>query len=219
MLPYLSPVSNEMEISCFCVFSVFYLTSHVASCSYIYKINCVALTLPSCNVIKDLQILSICQSVHWNMVLNYYLSAFSLLTLCLLFISSEGAYNVVSFGGRADGRSDSTAAFLRTWTVACKSAKPATIIVPKGRFMVRQIEFRGPCRSRISIFIYGTIAAPAGSSALGNAENWILFAHVNRMSIHGGTIDANGASYWACRKSGKSCPTGATVILWIHTFS
>ncbi|CAM8970931.1 unnamed protein product [Rhodiola kirilowii] len=145
------------------------------------------------------------------MALNHYLFSFAFLTLSLLFVSTtEGAYNVVSFGARADGRSDSTAAFLRTWAVACRSARPATIVVPKGRFVVRQIEFRGPCRSRIAIFIYGTVAAPANYLALGNAQNWILFSHVNRMSIHGGTIDANGASYWACRKSGKNCPTGAT---------
>lgn len=38
---------------------------------------------------------------------------------------------MVSFGARNDGRSDASASFLRTWTVACRSTKPAIIVVPK----------------------------------------------------------------------------------------
>ncbi|KAK9205537.1 hypothetical protein WN943_015805 [Citrus x changshan-huyou] len=38
---------------------------------------------------------------------------------------------------------------------------------------------------------------------------------VNRLSIHGGTIDATGAGYWACRKSGKSCPPPTRSISFV----
>jgi hypothetical protein len=40
---------------------------------------------------------------------------------------------------------------------------------------------------------------------------WILFVQVNRVAVYGGTLDAKGAGFWACRKSGKNCPVGARV--------
>jgi len=131
----------------------------------------------------------------------------------LLMKSSTAAsnYNVVSFGAKPDGRTDSTKAFLGAWQAACRSAAAVTVTVPRGSFLLKPVEFRGPCRSRITFQIYGTIVAPSDYRGLGNSGYWILFVKVNRISIIGGTLDARGASFWACRKSGKSCPVGARV--------
>lgn len=121
-------------------------------------------------------------------------------------------YNVVSFGAKPDGRADSTKAFLGAWQAACRSSTTVTITIPKGSFLLKPVEFRGPCRSRITFQIDGTIVAPnSGYRGLGNSGYWILFVQVNRIAINGGTLDARGASFWACRNSGKSCPTGARV--------
>ena len=120
-------------------------------------------------------------------------------------------YNVVKFGAKPDGRTDSTKAFLGAWQAACRSAASVTVTVPRGSFLLKPVEFRGPCRSKITFQIYGTIVAPSDYRGLGNSGYWILFVKVNRISINGGTLDARGASFWACRKSGKSCPAGARV--------
>ncbi|KAG7579289.1 Glycoside hydrolase family 28 [Arabidopsis thaliana x Arabidopsis arenosa] len=88
----------------------------------------------------------------------------------LLMKSSTAAnnYNVVSFGAKPDGRTDSTKAFLGAWPAACRSAAAVTVTVPRGSFLLKPVEFR---QDR--------------------------------------TLDARGASFWSCRKSGKSCPVGA----------
>ncbi|KAL5781049.1 hypothetical protein ACOSP7_006078 [Xanthoceras sorbifolium] len=127
-----------------------------------------------------------------------------------LFQASSAAYNVMSFGAKPDGKTYSTRPFLQTWNLACMSTRPAattTVYVPRGRFLIRPISFNGPCKNRITFQIDGTIVAPSSYNSLGNTEFWILFYKVNRLNVYGGTFDAKGADYWACRKSGKSCPS------------
>lgn len=135
----------------------------------------------------------------------------------ILFLSILGlfspvaAYNVVNFGARGDGRTDSTASFLRAWKSACSSANPATVYVPRGTFLIRAVSFSGPCRSKIQFQIDGTLVAPSNYNAIGNSGFWILFYKVSRLTIYGGTIDARGHGFWACRMKGHNCPAGARV--------
>ncbi|EOY07005.1 Pectin lyase-like superfamily protein [Theobroma cacao] len=128
--------------------------------------------------------------------------------------SSYAAYsiNLIKYGAKPDGKTDSTQPFLKAWAAACKSATAATIYVPKGRYLVKAVVFRGPCRNRITVQIDGTIVAPTDYRALGNSGYWILFIKVNRVSVIGGTLDAKGAGFWTCRRSGKNCPVGARSI-------
>ncbi|GAU48609.1 hypothetical protein TSUD_327220 [Trifolium subterraneum] len=44
--------------------------------------------------------------------------------------------NVVNFGAKPNGKTDSTKAILDIWTRACSSTTPTTIYVPKGKFLV-----------------------------------------------------------------------------------
>lgn len=142
-----------------------------------------------------------------------------LIALPLLFESSQAAggatYNVVSYGARGDGKTDSTKAFLRAWSSACSSATTtATVYVPRGTFMLKPLVFRGPCRSSRIVFQMGaatTLVAPSNYWELGNSGNWILFIKVTGLSIYGGTVDARGAGFWHCRRFGKSCTAGARV--------
>jgi polygalacturonase len=136
----------------------------------------------------------------------------SLLFIALFVQLSNAAYNnVVSFGAKPDGKTDATQAFLKAWASACSSAGASTIYIPKGRFLLKATVFRGPCKSRITVQIDGTLVAPLDYRALGNSGYWILFVQVNRVAVYGGTLDAKGAGFWACRKSGKNCPVGARV--------
>ncbi|KAK7304092.1 hypothetical protein RJT34_15135 [Clitoria ternatea] len=130
-----------------------------------------------------------------------------------LFSSCNASYiNVVSFGAKPDGKLDSTGAFLRAWSSACKSNEAATIYVPKGSFLLKQVTFWGPCMNKIDIRIDGTIVAPSDYWSLGNSGYWILFMKLNRVSIYGGTLDGSGAGYWHCKKTGGNCPAGARTL-------
>lgn len=89
----------------------------------------------------------------------------------------------------------------------------STIIVPDGWFLVTPVVFRGPCKNRITLLIHGTILAPSRvHHGLGNSGHWILFSDVNGVEIHGGTLDARGAAFWDCRRSGDDCPVGKRLI-------
>ncbi|KAJ4723893.1 polygalacturonase-like [Melia azedarach] len=137
-----------------------------------------------------------------------------ILLFLIFFIKSSNAtkYNVITFGAKPDGRTDSTQSFLRAWASACRSATASTVYVPKGRYLIKAAEFRGPCRSRITFQSDASIIAPTDYRALGNSGYWISFINVDRLSVIGGTLDGNGAGFWACRKSGKNCPQGARSI-------
>jgi polygalacturonase len=125
--------------------------------------------------------------------------------------AASTTHNVIKFGAKPDGKTDATQPFLKAWSAACRSATPSTIYVPKGRYLLKAIVFRGPCKNKITVQIGGTLVAPTDYRALGNSGYWILFIETNRVSVFGGTLDAKGAGFWACRKSRQNCPVGAAV--------
>ncbi|KAL2248808.1 polygalacturonase [Sesamum indicum] len=132
-----------------------------------------------------------------------------ILLLHFLFGNAALTFNVIKFGAKADGKTDATQPFLRAWASACNSMVTSTIYVPKGSFLIRFAEFRGPCKSAIKLRIDGTLIAPKDYRALGNSGNWILFIQVNRISVIGGALDAMGDGVWKCKKAGQNCPVGA----------
>ncbi|KAK1390885.1 polygalacturonase-like [Heracleum sosnowskyi] len=146
-----------------------------------------------------------------KLILISWIVVFTL--LALFSISNAGnTVNVMKYGAKPDGKSDSTQAFVKAWVAVCNSAQAVTMYVPQGRFVIKAVEFRGPCKSKINVQIDGTIVAPADYRALGNTGNWILFIKVNRVTVNGGTLDGRGAGFWNCRKSGNNCPEGARSI-------
>ncbi|KAG8369378.1 hypothetical protein BUALT_Bualt14G0005000 [Buddleja alternifolia] len=137
---------------------------------------------------------------------------------CFCYAQVALTYNVIKFGAKPDGKTDATQPFLRAWASACGATKMSTIYVPKGRYLIKSAEFRGPCKNKIKVQIDGTLIAPMDYRALGNSGYWILFIQVNRISVIGGSLDAKGAGFWACRKSGQNCPVGARSITfnWVN---
>nr|XP_043611799.1 polygalacturonase-like [Erigeron canadensis] len=134
----------------------------------------------------------------------------------MICCSNAASYNVVSYGARADGRTDSSKAFMNAWKAACASRSSTMVYIPRGTYMTKPVVFSGPCRSRILFQIDGTIVAPPNYQDMGNTGFWILFSKVSRLTIHGGTIDARGSKFWACRQTGSNCPAGvrSLSILW-----
>ncbi|CAI0470478.1 unnamed protein product [Linum tenue] len=144
-----------------------------------------------------------------NSALLSFLCLFALLHQSL---AASPQFNVIQFGAKPDGRTDSTSAFLAAWKQACSSTRGVTLYVPKGRFLTRSMLFKGPCRnSAIFIRIDGTLVAPSDIWAIGNNPNWIEFQYVNGVTISGGVLDGKGAPLWSCKLAGRKCPTGATV--------
>ena len=138
-----------------------------------------------------------------------------------LIISSASntstSYNVLRFGAKPDGVSDSTEGFLGAWAAACASDNTSVIYVPRGRFLIEPLSFKGDeCKSpKIGFKIEGTLVAPADYQVLGKGDKWISFERVSGVSIVGGKLDARGTALWACKlAAGDSakCPDGATVI-------
>lgn len=131
--------------------------------------------------------------------------------------AADGAatvYNVLSFGAKRNAVTDSTQAFLDAWAAACASPVSAEIRVPKGRYLLDSMAFKGDCNNtQITFRIEGTLVASPDYRVLGQANNWVGFEGVSGVTIIRGTLDAKGSALWACKLStnASDCPTGATV--------
>ncbi|KFK37166.1 hypothetical protein AALP_AA4G222100 [Arabis alpina] len=155
-----------------------------------------------------------------------YKTSFVILSLALIFLDSilisslansvPTTLNVLSYGAKPDGSTDSTKAFLAAWNFACASANPTTIIVPKGRFLVGKLVFQGDeCKhAPISFRIAGSIIGPEDFRVLARSEQWIRFERVTDVSIYGGVLDAQGTGLWKCKNEDGHCPIGAKTLMF-----
>ncbi|OAY60131.1 polygalacturonase [Manihot esculenta] len=127
-------------------------------------------------------------------------------------------FNVLFYGAKPNGVTDSTKPFLDAWAAACSSTGSTMIYVPKGRYLLGPMIFRGACKSSdITIRIDGTLVAPADYHILGQAANWFSFEGVAGVSIVGGALDAKGSPLWACKAKGSNCPNGATTLSFTNS--
>ena len=148
-------------------------------------------------------------------LIDSFLHLLLLLLSSTHYCSSEEAanhHNVIDYGAKPDGETDSTKAFLDAWDAACGSPAPATILVPAGFFLVNHVTFHGPCKSSyITVQIDGTLVAPTDYANFGKTKQWMMFNGVQGVSVSGGTIDGRGKSLWDCKNSDGDCPEGSTV--------
>uniref|UniRef100_A0A0V0I5L0 endo-polygalacturonase n=1 Tax=Solanum chacoense TaxID=4108 RepID=A0A0V0I5L0_SOLCH len=93
--------------------------------------------------------------------------------------------------------------------MACSSPSHAKIVIPAGySFLVRHINFAGPCRSKVSIRIAGTILAPKDPEVWDdlNPRKWLYFFRVKHLTVEGGgIINGMGQEWWA-----RSCKVNRT---------
>ncbi|WZY83491.1 hypothetical protein YC2023_029875 [Brassica napus] len=116
--------------------------------------------------------------------------------------SSPRAFNVNSFGAKANGNDDSQA-FMKAWEAACSSKGTAYIVVPENRaYTLKPVKFSGPCKSSMIVFkIYGKIEAWKNPSDYRERGFWIVFQTVDNLRVEGGgRVDGNGKIWWP-----KSC--------------
>ncbi|CAH9144020.1 unnamed protein product [Cuscuta epithymum] len=123
---------------------------------------------------------------------------------------STFALNVLDFGAAGDGIADDTNAFKHVWWVACTSQSRANVIVPEGQFIVTPINFTGPCMSRVSLKVFGSIVAPEDPEVWNGLDRnkWLYFMNVKHLTIKGrGMINGKGQRWWdeSC-KINKSNP-------------
>ncbi|CAN4080309.1 unnamed protein product [Withania somnifera] len=120
---------------------------------------------------------------------------FFLIIIKVSQIHGNGAvFNVQDFGAIPDGKTDSSQAFLKTWKQTCQSKVGGTMLISTGTFLLNTVTFNGPCNGQTFFIINGILRAPSGKS---NGDFWILFQHINRLTVNGhGSLDGQGSSAW-----------------------
>lgn len=117
--------------------------------------------------------------------------------------------SVDDHGARGDGIGDDTAAVGNVWKLACSLSAPARILLSAQKtYLFRSIDFAGPCRSKITIEIAGSVVAPKDPEAWEglNPHRWIYFHGVKHLTLEGGgKINGMGQEWWR-----RSCKTNAT---------
>ncbi|OMO71477.1 Glycoside hydrolase, family 28 [Corchorus olitorius] len=113
--------------------------------------------------------------------------------------------SVDEFGAKADGTPDNEA-FEKAWEEACSSDEGVALVVPEQKtYRLKPIKFTGPCKSNISVKIYGTIEASDDPSDYNHPlKHWLLFNKVDDLLVEGGgTIKGNGKIWWdnSCKRN------------------
>ncbi|KAL1814549.1 hypothetical protein ACET3Z_017123 [Daucus carota] len=130
--------------------------------------------------------------------------------------SQGGLFDVRASGAVGDGKTDNTNAFLATWTKACQSG--GTMQIVDGTYLLKTIQFEGPCKGQVSFTVNAVIQAPQGKST---EHYWINFKNINGLTIQGsGTFDGQGPSAWnfsTCSNvpscSSRLSPVSSSVVL------
>ncbi|KAM3374941.1 putative polygalacturonase [Capsicum galapagoense] len=157
---------------------------------------------------------SLLYSIIFSLLLFVNVSSFDpLIQFPTILKSSTGKsitlLYVNEFGAKGDGITDDTKIFQDVWKMACSSRLRPKIIVPNGySFLVRPIDFVGPCRSKVSLLVEGSIVAPKDLKVWDglDARKWLYFLKVRHLTVQGGgTINGMGHNWWA-----TSCKTNTT---------
>ncbi|KAJ6342511.1 hypothetical protein OIU78_010444 [Salix suchowensis] len=121
----------------------------------------------------------------------------------------KGVLFVGDFGAKGDGLSNDTQAFKEAWEMACSYRARTRIVIPAGyNFLVHPVDFGGPCKSKVTLDISGTIVAPEDPAAWKglNRRKWLYFHGVKHLTLEGGgTVNGMGWLWWA-----QSCKINKT---------
>ncbi|XP_043725999.1 probable polygalacturonase At1g80170 [Telopea speciosissima] len=123
--------------------------------------------------------------------------------------SNRKVVSVLDYGAKGDGLHSDTKAFKNAWEVACCLPSRSTLEVPAGKtYLVGPIDFGGPCESKVTLRIFGTIIAPKDPHFWDglNRRRWLYFHNLNHLIVEGGgTINGMGQEWWS-----RSCKINTT---------
>ncbi|KAE8655497.1 putative polygalacturonase [Hibiscus syriacus] len=92
-------------------------------------------------------------------------------------------------------------AFEKAWNVACSFRGRIRIVIPAGyTYLIHPFQLGGPCKSKITLMISGTIVAPKSPHVWDglNPRKWLYFHEVKHLRVAGGgTINGMGQKWWA----------------------
>ncbi|XP_043700471.1 probable polygalacturonase At3g15720 [Telopea speciosissima] len=117
-------------------------------------------------------------------------------------------FNVVDYKAIGDGIKDDSNAFIQAWEAVCRAntSTTPTFIIPSGKtFLLKPVEFQGPCNaSNIHVLVLGNIVAPNDISGYVKNEEiddkWLGFSNVTGLVVDGsGLIDGQGSIWWASK--------------------
>ncbi|XP_028786895.1 polygalacturonase At1g48100-like isoform X2 [Neltuma alba] len=114
--------------------------------------------------------------------------------------TSDGIFDVRSFGAVGDGSADDTRAFRAAWKAAC-AVESGVILAPADySFKITSTMFSGPCKPGLVFQVDGTLMPPDGPNSWPEADSrnhWLVFYRLGQMTLNGtGTIEGNGEQWW-----------------------
>ncbi|KAL2458747.1 putative polygalacturonase [Forsythia ovata] len=136
--------------------------------------------------------------------------------------SKTVVFNINDFGAKGDGFTDDTKTLEDVWKVACSLSSRAKIVIPAGKsYLVRPIDFAGPCQSKVTLRISGTIVSPRDPEVWEglNIHRWLYFHGVKDLIVEGGgLIDGSGHKWWAqsCKMNTSNHCTHAPTAVTFH---
>ncbi|KAI3973974.1 hypothetical protein MKX01_030550 [Papaver californicum] len=135
-------------------------------------------------------------------------------------ISSGNVYNVNDYGAKGDGYNNDTQAFKDAWDVVCSLRSRSILEIRIGSYLVWPVDFAGPCRSKVTLKISGTIVAPYDPEVWHglNPGKWLYIHGVKHLTIEGGVVDGMGEKWWmlSCKVNKTNRCTHAPTDVTFH---
>lgn len=141
-----------------------------------------------------------------SFIVKYFTVSVLVLFGCSAYAATpqKSLFDITKYGGRASKTLDVNQALLKAWKAACESPVYSQILIPKGNYLLKEIELVGPCKAPIVLVIKGVVKAPS-SLAAHTGDFWIKVKHVNNFRITGGgVLDGDGSLAWqknVCQKN------------------
>ncbi|KAL8167779.1 hypothetical protein V2J09_009278 [Rumex salicifolius] len=138
-------------------------------------------------------------------------------------VSFPTLFDVTKFGAISSGKPEMDEygedAFIQTWVKACRNVGPSKVVIPRGKFVVSQVIFNGPCNGGAPIVdVQGQVVANPDLSLYSSPE-WFTFENVDNVILKGsgGSLNGQGQLYYPindCLKNPKCSPGPSSIKLY-----